>query len=98
MPPMDFGFVQVPDYSADLNLCARVEAKIAEMGEETQRLYARLLTRAVIDARYGDRQWYKDSPEDSKNAFTLEPFDIATAPAAARVDAMVALCQSALCL
>jgi len=63
----------VPDYSSDLNLCARVEAKIAGMGEQSQYDY----TIALLDA-----------------VGSCKTFNVLSAPASARVDAMVALIQS----
>lgn len=62
----------LPSYCCDLNLCARTEAKIAEMGLDGE--YIQCLRRVV----------WRDDPRNPE-------FAVATAPASARVDAMVAL-------
>lgn len=69
---------RIPKYSSDLNLCARVEAKIAEMGDEAKRQYRnQLWDREIIEDDRCQSDWW-----------------LISAPPAARVDAMVALIQS----
>lgn len=73
---------RVRDYSTDLNLCRHVELKIAEMGYVAKTQYLRFLHAAVGIAASFDYQHTAG-----------ERFLVATAPASARVDAMVALIQ-----
>jgi hypothetical protein len=67
-----------PHYDEDLNLCARVEAKIADRGCHDKRYYQSKLANAM----------WKINPSNGGEAF-----EMITAPAPARVDAMVALIQ-----
>jgi hypothetical protein len=71
---------QCPNYSTDLNLCARVEARIEQMGRATS--YLDHLRDAVGGSGF-DLSW--DYPD--------EIWALVSAPASARVDAMVALIQ-----
>lgn len=70
---------KVPDYSTDLNLCARVQGKIEALGWKVIALYEEKL-KAI----------WRDDPTIEMSL----PFWYINAPATARVDAMVALIQS----
>lgn len=84
--PASAGYDNAPNYSSDLNLCARVERKIAEMGRASDYI-ARLGMQLVTKFRDGEiRQGFANAREDLCWWFL-------SAPATARVDAMVALIQ-----
>jgi hypothetical protein len=74
-----------PPYSTDLNLCARVEGKIREMGQSVGELYTDLLLDVLLP---GTRHTHTlDYDYVDVNA-------LRSAPPTARVDAMVQLIQT----
>jgi hypothetical protein len=73
--------LNAPNYSTDLNVCARAEAKIAKYGTDVMYKYFESLEGAL-----SVQLWYDQDSINYDAAFLM-----VTAPAAARVEAMCAM-------